>query len=457
MVATYNVAPYIDAFFESLTTQQGGLAGVEVIVVDDGATDGSGTMADCWAQRYPGAIRVIHQTNAGVCAARNAGLAQATGDWIAFPDPDDILSRDYLRHMRAELQRFHDAPLLAVASHMVFYFEQTGEYANHVLRHRFAHGLRRVSSTDPGGMYLAHTTSTLMCRADIMAHGIRFDPAVRPSFEDADFALRLMLAAPMRTISFLPAPVYFYRKRAAADSKIDRITTDPDWYGPHVRTAYLRLLQDAQAARGEVPGFIQQAIILSLLPKLRHLTTTRAALALPDRAAAVNCHTALAATAALLDADILEGTFVPSLQPDERLLLLWYKGLCADVPWVDLVACATASDGTLAICVQWFGVGGDETPVAHLVRRQGKASHRVALDPDPRFVTLQGLQECWLCAEADDMLEFRRGDRPLRLRAQGRDLPRGRAARHLLDLLSQGTAPGWDGKRINLERTHDDA
>lgn len=442
VVATYNVAPYIDAFFDSLIVQKGGLSGVEVIVVNDGATDGSGQIADRWAQRFPETIRVIHQKNAGVCAARNAGLLQASGTWIAFPDPDDVLSHNYLLHMRTELQRPQALPLLAVASNMVFYFEQSGKYANHTLRYRFARGIRRVNSTDPKGMYLAHTTSTLMSRADIMAYNIRFDPDVRPSFEDANFTLRLMLATPERSISFLPAPVYYYRKRAAADSKIDRITTDPEWYGHHVRKAYLTLLHEAQAVRGVIPVFIQQAVILSLLAKLRYLTSTRASLALVDKAAASDFHGALAQVTELLDSGTLETAYIPSLQPHERLILAWYKGSSHHIPWVDLVAYNRMTDGNSKICLQWFGdgdVGGADAPLARI--ETADALRREApLQPAPQFVNIRGLQECWITLTPDDKLTiYRAGDhmrQPLRLRYAGQDVPPSVTTQQLMRIMS---------------------
>jgi len=423
VVATYNVAPYIDAFFESVIFQRGGLAGLEVIVVDDGATDGSGMIADQWARRYPDTIRVIHQANAGVCAARNAGLLQAKGDWIAFPDPDDILSQDYLQRMRTEIVRPHDTPLLAVAAHIVLYFEDSGEYGNHILRYRFARGIRRINSTDPGSMYLAHTSNTLMRRADIMKHNIRFKDTVRPSFEDADFILRLMLASPERTITFLPGPVYFYRKRATRDSKVDLVSTNKDWYGYHIKNAYLALVKDSVRLRGHVPIFIQEAIILSLIGKLRHLTSTRAILTLPSPDVAVHFHSALTELAGFLDADTLKTAKVPSLQSDERIVLLWYKGLCAHVPWIDVVAWRAAENGSISICLQWFTGSEDIAPLAYIGRSDDKFPIASVLKPNTSFASIRGLQECWLTFWPDNTLVVQRNGEPVRLRFEGKNLP----------------------------------
>ena len=83
IVPVYNGAPFVAQAIESIRAQQG--AELEIIVVDDGSTDGSGDIA----ARYPGVI-VSRRPQGGVAAARNAGLALATGEFVAFLDADDL-------------------------------------------------------------------------------------------------------------------------------------------------------------------------------------------------------------------------------------------------------------------------------------------------------------------------------------------------------------------------------
>ena len=95
IVPVYNSAQYLDAFMESILTQTMPKEDYEVILVDDGSPDDSGKILDAYASKYD-FLQVIHQWNAGPAAARNAGLKKATGEYVAFVDPDDLLEDKYL-------------------------------------------------------------------------------------------------------------------------------------------------------------------------------------------------------------------------------------------------------------------------------------------------------------------------------------------------------------------------
>lgn len=85
----YNAGAMLETFMQSLLAQT--LTSLEIIIVDDGSTDGSGERADAYAQQHPH-VHVIHQVNGGVSRARNAGLAIARGKYVTFPDADDTMS-----------------------------------------------------------------------------------------------------------------------------------------------------------------------------------------------------------------------------------------------------------------------------------------------------------------------------------------------------------------------------
>lgn len=93
IVPIYKVEQYLPACVESVLAQT--VSDFELILVDDGSPDGSGAICDAYAQR-DSRIRVIHQENGGLSAARNAGMDIARGDYLTFVDSDDLVSADYL-------------------------------------------------------------------------------------------------------------------------------------------------------------------------------------------------------------------------------------------------------------------------------------------------------------------------------------------------------------------------
>ena len=92
----YNVEKYIEQCLESISKQT--YKNIEIILVDDGSPDNCGKIIDEYAKNDI-RVKVIHKENSGVSAARNSGLEIATGDYICFADPDDILSEDYIEYL----------------------------------------------------------------------------------------------------------------------------------------------------------------------------------------------------------------------------------------------------------------------------------------------------------------------------------------------------------------------
>lgn len=93
IIPVYNVAPYLRKCLDSVIGQA--FTDWEAICVDDGSTDESGRIINGYAQKDQ-RIKVIHQKNAGLSAARNSGMEAATGEWVCFLDGDDTLSSNWL-------------------------------------------------------------------------------------------------------------------------------------------------------------------------------------------------------------------------------------------------------------------------------------------------------------------------------------------------------------------------
>ena len=90
VVPVYNVGKYIEKCIQSMLEQTDNR--YEIILVDDGSTDGSGEICDKYHQMRN--VHIYHQDNAGASAARNCGIEHATGKWICFVDGDDYVNNN---------------------------------------------------------------------------------------------------------------------------------------------------------------------------------------------------------------------------------------------------------------------------------------------------------------------------------------------------------------------------
>ena len=101
IVPVYNVEQYLDRCVESIVNQT--YSNIEIIIVDDGSTDGSPAKCDAWAERDP-RIKVIHKENGGGAQARNVGLDVASGEYITFVDSDDAMHSQMYRRLLSAVE-----------------------------------------------------------------------------------------------------------------------------------------------------------------------------------------------------------------------------------------------------------------------------------------------------------------------------------------------------------------
>ncbi len=98
IIPSYNVQDYLNLCLDSVLKQHFDEGQVEVLIIDDGSTDATPTIADYWAKQelY---IRAIHQPNQGLSAARNTGIKEARGEYLLFLDSDDLLVEDTIKNL----------------------------------------------------------------------------------------------------------------------------------------------------------------------------------------------------------------------------------------------------------------------------------------------------------------------------------------------------------------------
>ena len=101
-IADNEIKKYVKKSIDSLVNQT--TNEIEIILVDDGSTDGSSSLCDYYAER-DGRIRVIHQQNYGLVLARKVGIQNAVGKYIGFVDADDWIEPDFYEILYNALEK----------------------------------------------------------------------------------------------------------------------------------------------------------------------------------------------------------------------------------------------------------------------------------------------------------------------------------------------------------------
>jgi len=202
IVPMFEVEPYVSSCLESLVGQQ--LDDIEIIVVDDGSTDGSRVIAERWARQDP-RIRVLEQPNAGLSAARNTGVRAARGRYLAFCDSDDIVPATAYAALVGSLE----ATGSDFASGDVRRFNSAGVRPHHGYGDTFARDMRRTHIRRYTALVRDRMVWNKVFRRSFWAaNNFVF---TLPAFEDAPVMMRAHIEA--SAVDVLSEVVYLWRIR----------------------------------------------------------------------------------------------------------------------------------------------------------------------------------------------------------------------------------------------------
>ncbi len=206
IVPVYNVERYLAECVESLLGQS--MRDFEVILVDDGSTDRSGILCDEFEKRDR-RVRVIHQCNQGLSAARNRGIESAGGEYLSFIDSDDYVAADFLQNAAQKIAEVGETEILLTTGWYKVYRERT------VLEDTVpAVGEGKpVTGKAALQIYLRNGTAGWSACGKIYKrefwknNGFRFKAGIY--YEDAQLIYRIILKA--ESVCYIP-PAYYYRK-----------------------------------------------------------------------------------------------------------------------------------------------------------------------------------------------------------------------------------------------------
>ncbi len=258
VTAVYNVERYLPEFIASIEAQTFGLDRVEIIVVDDGSSDGSVRILEEWAGRRPENVRVLSQANAGQGAARNAGMAAARGEWVTFPDPDDVVDDNYLQTVHDFLEANPQADMVATTRWL--WYEATDRLVNgHPLETFFRYD-RLVDLDEADGRFHGSSPAAFFRLSTIREHDLAYDVRIRPNFEDGHFCSLYLLHSEKPQVGFVRSTRYHYRKRDDQSSSLGGSMTHPGRYTDVFTYGYQAILDRAEELRGEIPVWLKHFI-----------------------------------------------------------------------------------------------------------------------------------------------------------------------------------------------------
>lgn len=237
VIPTYERAAKVQGAIKSVLDQT--FSDLEVIVVDDGSSDGTGQIL---SEKFADRIRYYPQSNQGVSVARNKGVTEARGEWIAFLDSDDLWEKDKLELQLNALERFSPQCAACYTDTRLFNYPETRTLFQ-LAEKNYAHEGTMGVNTEvlrllvrPGGAGMVVHLSSLLVRAEVVRKTGGFDPKLLYS-QDSEFMFRLA----MRTgFCFVNRPLVWF-DRAPVETR--HVGVSADWNNSEffLRDSQLRL------------------------------------------------------------------------------------------------------------------------------------------------------------------------------------------------------------------------
>lgn len=264
VLAVYNVESYIRATLSSIEQQTFPLDNMQIIMVDDGSTDNSLTVARKWAHKRSNVV-VLTQENQGPGAARKAALEHATGTWVTVVDPDDLLDKNYFSSIASFIDADYESRCDMLVTRILVLNGSTGRLSDsHPLGFRFRGGSKLVSINENPNFIQLGATAVLR-RERLVAHGLTYDPSIEPTFEDAHLLGRYLSTVEDPVVGFVSEAKYYYRKRHDASSLVQSSWESESRYSTVLEKGYLDMLLTVRSNLGTIPKWAQHMVLYDLL------------------------------------------------------------------------------------------------------------------------------------------------------------------------------------------------
>ena len=215
VIPVHNMERYLDRCLESVLRQK--CSEYEILLIDDGSTDSSGKICDRYSEKYP-QIRVIHQKQSGLSAARNAGIREARGEYFFLLDSDDMIVEGTVPFL---MEKCKDGADVIAFEHQLFYTEdeighRRAEFSLSQYTKEDYDGKRYLQAVLSGavlsGQFYQWSAWTYCYKTSFFKeHGFQYP--VGRNYEDLSLTWKVIIKA--QSVSVLPMVIYAYRKGVA--------------------------------------------------------------------------------------------------------------------------------------------------------------------------------------------------------------------------------------------------
>lgn len=262
IIPAYNTEIYIQECLESCLTQDIAIQEYEIIIVNDGSTDGTLSIIKEYAEKYPN-IYIINQRNQGVSVAKNAGLLQARGEYIMFVDSDDFITKNSLSTYIKQAYE-QDLDLLLSDYELIKLNGKTTKETNF---RKIPLPQKIYSGTDILERYYGY--HGFMCmglyrRSLFIDNALFFQPGI--IFEDLNLVFRIILKA--ERIMYYPHIIYHYVKHESSLTSVWNLQKANMWFQV---VANLKALSNSSLSKG-TKHFFERNYSFHLYRSLRKTT-----------------------------------------------------------------------------------------------------------------------------------------------------------------------------------------
>ena len=264
IIAVYNVEKYLEESVESVINQTMDFKeNTEIILIDDGSTDGSSEICKSYVEKYPENIKYIIKENGGPSSARNAGIKIATGEYYNFLDSDDLLHEAALEKVYKFFNKHKELDMVTLPIECIE--RQQGLYHRYV---KFGNNSKIIDLKNSPQDYIFSSAASFY--KSTVFENTEFNTNLRLA-EDLFFNTKLYLKNPRFGLISPDEAVYYYRKRFSNNSITNKNEYTENWLINILDYVYKELIKETKKSYETIPDFLQYIFVYNIVKRLTTL------------------------------------------------------------------------------------------------------------------------------------------------------------------------------------------